>query len=119
MDTGRYSCTARNEAGIADDFKDIDVLGNIFFWKISRNVSIKTCFSVPPVIRREGIDLNPRVPAGQTVTLHCEASGKPSPQLSWYKDDATLRPNDKIDIAPGGIYMQVHKTLAIKTDPSR
>lgn len=26
-DTGRYACTARNEAGAADDFADIDVLG--------------------------------------------------------------------------------------------
>lgn len=44
---------------------------------------------------------------GETLTLMCEAEGKPAPQITWYKDGMAVKPSDKVKIAPGGLYITV------------
>lgn len=50
------------------------------------SLSKPPCASVPPVIRREGVDMSPRVRANRTVTLTCQIEdGKPDPVLTWVR----------------------------------
>ncbi|KJH48745.1 immunoglobulin I-set domain protein [Dictyocaulus viviparus] len=68
---GEYTCTAHNEAGSAEATINVDVL-------------------VPPVINRDKIDMSPRLPAGQTLMLICDVSGKPQPEIKWYVNNTEI-----------------------------
>uniref|UniRef100_A0A1I7S955 Muscle M-line assembly protein unc-89 n=1 Tax=Bursaphelenchus xylophilus TaxID=6326 RepID=A0A1I7S955_BURXY len=35
---------------------------------------------------------------GETVTLHCEVTGDPAPEIKWYRNGTLLKPSDKISI---------------------
>uniref|UniRef100_A0A915DES0 Ig-like domain-containing protein n=1 Tax=Ditylenchus dipsaci TaxID=166011 RepID=A0A915DES0_9BILA len=39
---------------------------------------------VPPLIDRDNVELNPRLPVGRTLTLFCDANGEPVPVLKWF-----------------------------------
>jgi hypothetical protein len=60
---------------------------------------------VPPKIRRDGIDMNPRIRGGATLQLRCEADGKPTPKITWMsraRDDSDA---DAIVIGPENAQM--------------
>uniref|UniRef100_A0A915CW05 Ig-like domain-containing protein n=1 Tax=Ditylenchus dipsaci TaxID=166011 RepID=A0A915CW05_9BILA len=64
-DAGDYYCVAQNEVGSAKDKIAVDIL-------------------VPPLIDRDNVELNPRLPVGRTLTLFCDAKGEPEPVLKWF-----------------------------------
>ncbi|XP_029776920.1 hemicentin-2, partial [Suricata suricatta] len=66
-DSGDYECQATNEAGSA-----------------SRRA--KLVVYVPPSIREDGHRANVSGMAGQSLTLECDASGFPAPEILWLKD---------------------------------
>ncbi|XP_021050559.1 hemicentin-2 [Mus pahari] len=66
-DSGEYECQATNEVGSA-----------------SRRA--KLVVYVPPSIREEGHITNVSGLVGQTLTLECDISGFPAPEVAWLKD---------------------------------
>ncbi|KAI6172894.1 EGF-like domain-containing protein [Aphelenchoides besseyi] len=68
---GNYSCLARNELGSAEDTIAVDIL-------------------VPPEINRENVKLNQQLPTGRSISLFCDASGKPPPEIQWYFNDKLI-----------------------------
>lgn len=88
-DVGTYTCVAQNDAGVAEASVEVDVL-------------------VPPVINRDNVDMNPRLRAGQTLTLTCEATGKPIPELQWFKDDVEIAVSTaNMELTDGGRFLQI------------
>ncbi|CAJ0933472.1 unnamed protein product, partial [Mesorhabditis belari] len=89
-DVGIYTCVAENEAGTAEASITVDVL-------------------VPPVISRDNIDMSPRLPTGQTLTLNCDGGGKPTPKLRWFVNDTELTTsNGDILIGTDNKYIQIN-----------
>uniref|UniRef100_F1KPK8 Hemicentin-2 n=1 Tax=Ascaris suum TaxID=6253 RepID=F1KPK8_ASCSU len=87
---GEYTCSARNEAGSAEASVHVDVL-------------------VPPVISRDNIEMSPRLPTGQTLTLLCDASGKPFPKLAWYINSTLVtQSSGSLILGEGGRYIQIN-----------
>ncbi|XP_052503745.1 LOW QUALITY PROTEIN: hemicentin-2 [Budorcas taxicolor] len=66
-DGGDYECQATNEAGSA-----------------SRRA--KLVVRVPPSLREDGRRANVSGMAGQSLTLECDASGFPAPEITWLKN---------------------------------
>ncbi|XP_035116299.2 hemicentin-2 isoform X2 [Callithrix jacchus] len=67
MDSGDYECQATNEVG-------------------SSSRRAKLVVYVPPSIREDGRKANVSGMAGQSLTLECDASGFPVPEIVWLKD---------------------------------
>ncbi|CAI4229366.1 unnamed protein product [Auanema sp. JU1783] len=89
-DVGDYTCFAQNEAGTAEASIHVDVL-------------------VPPVINRDDIDMSPRLPAGQTLTLVCDAGGKPPPTNKWLVNDTEITgETEGITLGSNGKYIQIN-----------
>uniref|UniRef100_A0A915PUW8 Hemicentin-1 n=1 Tax=Setaria digitata TaxID=48799 RepID=A0A915PUW8_9BILA len=87
---GEYTCTAVNEVGTSSATVNVDVL-------------------VPPVINRDNIELSPRLPNAQTLTLICDVSGKPLPQIFWYVNGTLIdEATSKVIIGEEGRYLQVN-----------
>uniref|UniRef100_A0A1I7X454 Hemicentin-1 n=1 Tax=Heterorhabditis bacteriophora TaxID=37862 RepID=A0A1I7X454_HETBA len=87
-DVGDYTCQAQNEAGSAEASIHVDVL-------------------VPPIIMRDNVDMSPRLPTGQTLTLLCDAGGKPQPQIKWYVNDTEIMDSTEgIALGNGRKYIQ-------------
>ncbi|GMT05475.1 hypothetical protein PENTCL1PPCAC_27649, partial [Pristionchus entomophagus] len=89
-DVGDYTCAARNEAGAAEASVHVDVL-------------------VPPSIDRNGIDMSPKLPSGQTLTLTCDAQGKPTPQIKWFINDTQqiTESTGSITLGPENKFIQI------------
>lgn len=45
---------------------------------------------MPPLIDRNGIELNPHLPLGHTLTLFCEAKGEPEPVIRWFINNTEI-----------------------------
>ncbi len=52
------------------------------------------CFIVPPKV--EGGPTNLQVVAGQTLNICCKISGRPTPDVIWYKDRKELKDGERI-----------------------
>lgn len=68
--------------------------------------------SVPPEINHDNVDLNRKLASGRTSTLLCEATGKPTPKITWYFNnteitDEFLKKVPNILIGAEGKYIQV------------
>ncbi|XP_047673954.1 hemicentin-1 isoform X2 [Tachysurus fulvidraco] len=88
-DTGRYVCVAENVAGNAEKYFSLNV-------------------HVPPSI--VGVnEENATVVVNNFVSLSCEATGFPPPNLSWLKDRKPLQGNSNALIMPGGRALQILK----------
>uniref|UniRef100_A0A0R3RPP0 Hemicentin-1 n=1 Tax=Elaeophora elaphi TaxID=1147741 RepID=A0A0R3RPP0_9BILA len=86
---GEYTCTAVNEVGTASATVHVDVL-------------------VPPVINRDNLEMSLRLPTAQTLTLICDATGKPLPQIFWYVNNMIIHETtSNVIIGEGGRYFQV------------
>lgn len=44
---------------------------------------------------------------GENVRLECSAVGSPTPQISWYKNDAQLRFDDRIRLSQDGTMLEI------------
>ncbi len=52
--------------------------------------------------------MNPRLPAGQTLTLTCEATGKPPPELQWFHEDEEIAASGgRYQLTDSGRFLQV------------
>ncbi|KAG7265214.1 LOW QUALITY PROTEIN: hypothetical protein CRUP_009101, partial [Coryphaenoides rupestris] len=70
-DAGRYTCVVSNSAGEERKNFDVNVL-------------------VPPSIVHEGTLVDTKVKEKHNITLTCEATGNPVPEIRWLKDGQPL-----------------------------
>ncbi|MED6274712.1 Hemicentin-1, partial [Characodon lateralis] len=87
-DAGRYTCVVANSAGEERKNFDLDIL-------------------VPPSIVKEGTVVDAKVKETQNITLTCEASGNPSPEIKWLKDGQLLLPDRRQQIVSYGRFLQI------------
>ncbi|XP_011246353.1 hemicentin-1 isoform X3 [Mus musculus] len=86
-DTGRYVCVAENTAGSAKKYFNLNV-------------------HVPPsVIGPNHEHLS--VVVNHFISLNCEVSGFPPPDLSWLKNEEPIKPNTNVLTVPGGRTLQI------------
>ncbi|XP_004706727.1 hemicentin-1 [Echinops telfairi] len=86
-DIGRYVCVAENTAGSAKKYFNLNV-------------------HVPPSV----IGPNPEnvtVVVNNFISLTCEVSGFPPPDLGWLKNEQPISPNTNALILPGGRTLQI------------
>ncbi|MGH0143069.1 UNVERIFIED_CONTAM: hypothetical protein FKN15_022424 [Acipenser sinensis] len=81
--SGEYKCIATNEAGSAER-------------------RIRLSVNVPPEIQEDGQPLNRTVSLHQSLILGCEASGTPSPDITWLKDGQPIPESSGIWMRNGG-----------------
>uniref|UniRef100_A0A914RG71 Ig-like domain-containing protein n=1 Tax=Parascaris equorum TaxID=6256 RepID=A0A914RG71_PAREQ len=86
-DTGRYTCEARNKAGLAEQ----DVL-----------IYVMT----PPRIEREGVPSEIGGKSRSTVTISCPAYGRPPPAVTWLKAGRPLEYSPEVYLSANG--MKLH-----------
>ncbi|VDO52437.1 unnamed protein product, partial [Brugia timori] len=92
---GQYRCTAVNDVGASYATAHIDVL-------------------VPPTINRDNIGMNLRLPITQTLTLICDATGEPLPEINTkckieYVNDTIIHETmSNVIIGENGRYLQVN-----------
>uniref|UniRef100_A0A8C9DLV3 Hemicentin-1 n=1 Tax=Prolemur simus TaxID=1328070 RepID=A0A8C9DLV3_PROSS len=87
VDIGRYVCVAENTAGSAKKYFNLNV-------------------HVPPSV----IGPNPEnltVVVNNFISLTCEVSGFPPPDLSWLKNEQPIKLNTNALIVPGGRTLQI------------
>ncbi|KAM3875993.1 hemicentin-1 [Diretmus argenteus] len=87
-DAGRYTCIVSNSAGEERKNFDLDVL-------------------VPPNIVDEGTVVDTKVKEKHNITLTCEASGNPVPEIKWLKDGQLLAPDRRHQVFSHGRFLQI------------
>eukprot|EP00064_Thunnus_orientalis_P020663 superscaffoldBa00005807_g20806 len=86
--TGRYTCVANNTAGQASRHFNLKVLD-------------------PPSIKGSGAPEEVSVVVNNVLELQCEASGIPTPSLTWLKDGRPLPQTDSLRLLRGGEVLRV------------
>ncbi|XP_062570988.1 hemicentin-1-like isoform X1 [Saccostrea cucullata] len=92
---GMYTCVASNSAGDDSVDMELEVL-------------------VPPVIDK-GIEKYTGVTKGRTTVLNCPAHGLPPPNITWYKDDAPLVLDKRMELLTGGLQLKITNTTTNDT----
>ncbi|KAE8293962.1 Hemicentin-1 Fibulin-6 [Larimichthys crocea] len=87
-DTGRYTCVANNTAG-----------------QTSRHFNLKVLD--PPRIKGSGVPAEVSVVVNNVLELQCEASGIPTPSLTWLKDGRPLPQTNSLRLLRGGEVLRV------------
>ncbi|XP_026178915.1 hemicentin-1 [Mastacembelus armatus] len=87
-DAGRYTCIVSNSVGEERKNFDLDIL-------------------VPPSIVDEGTVLDTKVKEKHNITLTCEASGNPVPEIKWLKDGDLLVPDRRHQVLSHGRFLQI------------
>ncbi|XP_067846589.1 hemicentin-1 isoform X2 [Heptranchias perlo] len=87
-DSGRYSCVVTNSAGEESKTFDLDIL-------------------VPPSIVNEDKIEDVKIKENHSVTLTCEVSGNPVPQIRWVKDGQPLIEDEQHRILSSGRFLQI------------
>lgn len=82
-DEGPYTCRVKNDAG-------------------ENSFDIKLLVHVPPKIIMLEKEKNKTVIENQSVTLSCPATGKPEPDISWFKDGQAVHVNNIETLIPSG-----------------
>ncbi|KAF6032030.1 HMCN1 [Bugula neritina] len=99
LDEGRYKCVAENRAGEDERITDVTVQGkwNLFFTLIS-------LFVVPPSIKEPPLSSKNNLTTVQSrnIYIECHAEGKPTPDISWYKDGLLLESSTEALILDSG-----------------
>uniref|UniRef100_A0A8B9IAA2 Myosin light chain kinase, smooth muscle n=3 Tax=Anserinae TaxID=2068722 RepID=A0A8B9IAA2_9AVES len=110
-DGGKYTCEAANDGGVRQVTVELTVEGNSLK-KYSLPSSAKTPggrLTVPPVEHRPSIwgESPPKfatkpnrvvVREGQTGKFSCKITGRPQPQVTWYKGDIQLQQNERFNM---------------------
>ncbi|XP_028823701.1 hemicentin-1 isoform X1 [Denticeps clupeoides] len=86
-DAGRYTCVVSNSAGEDHMNFDLEVL-------------------VPPSILGEGTE-DVKVKDSQNVTLACEVTGNPVPEITWLKDGQPLATESRYRVMSHGRFLQI------------
>ncbi|NXX50442.1 HMCN1 protein, partial [Tricholaema leucomelas] len=95
-DEGQYTCVVTNAAGeVRKDF-DLSVL-------------------VPPGIVGENKLEDVKVKEQHRVTLACEVTGNPVPQISWLKDGQSLTEDEEHKVLSGGRFLQISNAQVADT----
>ncbi|XP_059001185.1 hemicentin-1 isoform X2 [Mustela lutreola] len=87
-DAGQYTCVVRNAAGEERKIFGLSVL-------------------VPPRIVGENILEHVKVKEKQSITLTCEVTGNPMPEITWHKDGQLLLEDDTHHIMSGGRFLKI------------
>ncbi|XP_038571299.1 hemicentin-1 isoform X3 [Micropterus salmoides] len=95
-DAGRYTCIVSNSAGEEKKNFDLDVL-------------------VPPSIVDEGTVLDTKVKEKHNITLTCEVSGNPVPEIKWLKDGQLLVPDRRNQVLSHGRFLQISGAQVVDT----
>jgi len=82
VDTGKYTCSATNEAGSVNATAFVTVL------------------EAPRFVRAMRKEVT--VEVGDSSVLECFASGAPKPVISWYKDNTRVQSSDHVVFAESG-----------------
>ncbi|KAF1746889.1 hypothetical protein GCK72_023347 [Caenorhabditis remanei] len=82
-DEGAYSCRVKNDAG-------------------ENSFDFKLAVYVPPKIVMLDKDKNRTIVENNSVTLSCPATGKPEPEITWFKDGETIHADNIQNIIPHG-----------------
>lgn len=67
-----------------------------------RNVVFLLSLLDPPRIKGSGVTAQVSVVVNNVLELHCEASGIPTPSLTWLKDGRPLPQTDSLHLLQGG-----------------
>uniref|UniRef100_A0A8C6IXU2 Myosin light chain kinase, smooth muscle n=1 Tax=Melopsittacus undulatus TaxID=13146 RepID=A0A8C6IXU2_MELUD len=111
VDGGKYTCEAANDGGVRQVTVELTVEGN-FLKKYSLPSSAKTLggrLNVPSVEHRPSIwgESPPKfatkpnrvvVREGQTGKFSCKITGRPQPQVTWFKGDLQLQQNERFNM---------------------
>ncbi|XP_019412229.1 PREDICTED: hemicentin-1 isoform X1 [Crocodylus porosus] len=87
-DTGRYTCTAANEAG-----------------EVSKHFTLKVLD--PPHINGSDQSEEISVVVNNPLELHCISSGIPVPKITWMKDGRLLPQNENVHVLRGGEVLRI------------
>lgn len=71
---------------------------------VAEDVEIK--IKLPPIIKKEDLSPTKTVKEGESVDLACEASGFPSPKITWTRKDGSLLPNGKVSFPSSRMTVQ-------------
>nr|XP_054608122.1 hemicentin-1 isoform X2 [Nothobranchius furzeri] len=95
-DAGRYTCIVSNSAGEERKNFDLDIL-------------------VPPSIVEEGTVVETKVKEKYNITLTCEASGNPVPEIKWQKDGQLLVLDRHHQVLSYGHFLQIFEAQVLDT----
>uniref|UniRef100_A0A8B9QE24 Myosin light chain kinase, smooth muscle n=1 Tax=Apteryx owenii TaxID=8824 RepID=A0A8B9QE24_APTOW len=102
-DGGKYTCEAANDGGVRQVTVELTVEGKRAF------ILLLGRFTVPSVEHRPSIwgESPPKfatkpnrvvVREGQTGKFSCKITGRPQPQVTWFKGDTQLQQNDRFNM---------------------
>ncbi|XP_061594740.1 hemicentin-1 [Cololabis saira] len=95
-DAGRYTCVVSNSVGEERRNFDLDIL-------------------VPPRIVGEGTVVDTKVKEKHNITLTCEASGNPVPDIKWLKDGQLLTTDGHHQILSHGRFLRISEAQVADT----
>ncbi|XP_049724489.1 hemicentin-1 isoform X1 [Elephas maximus indicus] len=95
-DAGQYTCVVRNAAGEERKIFGLSVL-------------------VPPRIVGENTLEDVRVREKQNITLTCEVTGSPVPEITWHRDGQLFQGDESHHIMPGGRFLQITNAQVLHT----
>uniref|UniRef100_A0A8B9H3J1 Hemicentin 1 n=1 Tax=Astyanax mexicanus TaxID=7994 RepID=A0A8B9H3J1_ASTMX len=95
-DAGRFTCIVSNSAGEDRKNFDLDVL-------------------VPPSIVNKGGVQDVKVKEGQNITLTCEATGNPVPEITWLKDGQLVTGEPRLQVMSHGRFLHINDVQVADT----
>ncbi|XP_034035488.1 hemicentin-1 [Thalassophryne amazonica] len=95
-DAGTYTCIVSNSVGEERKNFHLDIL-------------------VPPSIVDEETVLDVKVKEKHNITLTCEASGNPTPNIQWLKDGQLLVPDSHHQVLSHGRFLQIYFAQVAET----
>ncbi|XP_053737549.1 hemicentin-1 isoform X1 [Synchiropus splendidus] len=95
-DAGRYTCVVWNAAGEERKNFDLNIL-------------------VPPNIVGEGTVMDTKVKEKHNLTLNCDVSGNPVPDIIWMKDGQQVVPDARHQVLSHGHFFQISGAQVVDT----
>lgn len=121
-DSGVYSCTAQNLAGLIVANATLTILGNNnFLPHLSKVQNIKIILiyifvTLPPFFLETPSFVKPmenkEITVGGSIVLECMASGSPRPKLSWRKNGSPLQATERHFFTAGDQLLIIVNTIA-------
>ncbi|XP_048833472.1 hemicentin-1 isoform X1 [Brienomyrus brachyistius] len=95
-DAGRYTCVVSNTAGEERKNFDLEIL-------------------VPPSIADDESISDIKVKENQNVTLTCEVTGNPMPEINWLKNREPLVEDEQHQVLSNGRFLQISDVQLVNT----